>query len=46
MKKALGIGGFPHEIALNRIGKKEVLAVPFDENTVTQAGATARRIMT
>ena len=36
MKKALGIGGFPHEITLNRIGKKEVPAVPFDENTVSR----------
>ena len=36
MKKALGIGGFPHELTLNRIGKKEVPAVPFDENTVSR----------
>lgn len=27
MKKALGIGGFPLELILNRIRKKEVLAV-------------------
>ena len=34
MKKALGIGGFPLEITLNRIGKKEVPAVLFNENAV------------
>ena len=32
MKKALGIGGFPLELTLNRIGKKEVPAVSFHEN--------------
>ena len=34
MKKALGIGSFPLEITLNRIGKKEVPAVLFNENAV------------
>ena len=34
MKKALGIEGFPLEITLNRIGKKEVPAVLFNENAV------------
>ena len=34
MKKALGIGGFPLELTLNRIGKKEVPAVPFNETVV------------
>ena len=35
MKKALGIGGFPLELALNRIGKKEV-PISFNENPVTR----------
>ena len=34
-EKALGIGGFPFELTLNRIGKKGVLAVPFKKNTVS-----------
>ena len=42
-KKALGIGGFPLEITLrlrpspkgaNRIGKREMPVVPFNENPV------------
>ena len=37
MKKALGIGGFPLEITLNRIGKKEVPAVLFNENAVCRS---------
>ena len=36
MKKALGIGGFPLELTLNRVGKKEVSAVPFNENAVSR----------
>ena len=32
MNKALGIGGFPLELTLNRIGKEEVPAVSFHEN--------------
>ena len=35
MRKALGIGGFPLELTLNRRGKKEVPAVPFNENPVS-----------
>ena len=35
MRKALGIGGFPLELTLNRRGKKEVPAVPFNENAVS-----------
>ncbi|RMX58799.1 hypothetical protein pdam_00021876 [Pocillopora damicornis] len=34
--KALGIGGFPLELTLNRVGKKEVSAVPFNENAVNR----------
>ena len=34
MKKALRIGGFPLELSLNQIGKKEVPAVPFNETVV------------
>ena len=37
MKKALGIGGFPLEITLNRIGKKEVPAVLFNENALCRS---------
>ena len=36
MKKILGIGGSPLELTLNRIGKKEVSAVPFNENAVSR----------
>ena len=36
MKKALGIGGFPLELTLNRIGKKEVPAVSFHENAYSR----------
>ena len=35
MKKALGIGGFPLELTLSRIGKKEVPVVPSHENFVS-----------
>ena len=35
MRKALGIGGFPLKLTLNRRGKKEVPAVPFNENPVS-----------
>ena len=36
MKKALGIGRFPLELTLNRMGKKEVPAVPVNENAVSR----------
>ena len=36
MKKALGIGGFPLEITLNRRGKKGVPAAPFHENAISR----------
>ena len=34
VEKAFGIGGFLLELTLNRIGKKEVLVVPFNKNSV------------
>ena len=46
MKEALGIGGFPLEITLNRIGKKEVPAVLFNENAVCRSNEEIKIFVT
>ena len=46
MKKALGIGGFPLELTLNRMRKKEVPAVPFVENAVSRFNEEIKILVT